>query len=59
MKPVTSAKLLERWRQAEAARDRHESGSLMWMQAQDLAEDAHLAYLHCVHEINAGKRPGG
>ena len=58
MKPVTTEKLLERWRRAEAARDRHASGSVMWMQAEDLAEDAHRAYLQRIDETNAGKQPG-
>ena len=30
----------------------------MWMQAQDLAEDAHRAYLRRIDETNAGKQPG-
>ena len=58
MKTVTTEKLHERWRQAEAARDRYESGTLMWMQAQDLAEDAHRAYLQRVDEIKAGNQLG-
>jgi hypothetical protein len=56
-KTVTTEKLLERWRQAEAARDGHESGSLMWIQAQDLADDAQRAYPQGIDESKAGNQP--
>lgn len=58
MKPSRLRKLLERWRPAEAAMDRYGYGSLMWMQAQDLAEDARRAYLQRIDETNACKQPG-
>ena len=55
-KAITTKKLLERLHRAESAIDRHAPGTLMSLQARDLADEARRAYQERVDDITDGRR---